>query len=442
MDLSLNQKRIASMKIAKPEVKPIHPLRFSQNISLQLREENHHHHMRIGFKVAIAMLVVMLLLSNQLAIAQFGFDQLRDKMESMDAVAIARLVRGTRKGNGAEFELTKIVRSQELVHPNQKVWVDDIGRNLEGTQFLLMGIGQPKLSWSAPIPVSEKAIAYFDAILQLPTDPTKRLEFYLDYLEYEEKLLARDAYTELATSSYEQWVKLKPKLNREKLIEWVSDTNVSSFRKQLYFVLLGICGMDEDRKLIETMLRNNDPKTRNCLSAMIVCYVSICGEGGFNLIDELFTGNEKCDFITLHCYCRALRFLGSSEGIVGEDRMVKSLRLILQHSNAIEVAEDVIRQLMHREDWSQLDRLVELFKAADQDHISVRTVIFHYLRACPRPETVALIEELKEIAPGALRRSIQVFPANFLQNRSFESSNSWDLWDMFAPTSRDWDLYD
>jgi hypothetical protein len=137
-----------------------------------------------------------------------------------------------------------------------------------------------------------------------------------------------------------------------------------------------------------------------------------------------------------------LRFLGSSEGIVGEDRVVKSLRLISQHRNAIDVADQVIPLLIRHEDWSQLDCVVALFKAADKDHQWVRPVLFNYLRVCPKPETLALIEELKEIDPKAFHRTLKFFGGVGPQKRIVQCTNSWDLWDIFAPTSRDWDMYD
>ena len=53
-----------------------------------------------------------------------------------------------------------------------------------------------------------------------------------------------------------------------------------------------------------------------------------------------------------------------------------------------------------------MDRLVKLFKNADDDSIWVRVPVINYLRACPLPEAKQHIEELAKIAlrtwPGCI----------------------------------------
>lgn len=428
------------MKIKCSKEEAVHFSHSSQLFSAMLVKENPCRSPKLCRRLSIVVFAVSLFSFNQFSIAQVRL--LRDKMESMDVVAIAKLVNGTQTDNDAEFELTKVVRGHKLIHPSQRVCIDYVGKNLVENQFLLVGIAHPTLLWCAPLPANERAIAYFDEILQLPADPVKRLEFYLSYLENEDKLLARDAFTALASASYEQWVKLKPKLNHDKLIAWVSDVNVSPFRKDLYFVLLGILRKNEDHKLLEAIIRNEDPKTRNCLTAAIIAYVFLRGDEGLDVVDGIVPGNEKCDFITLFGFCRALRFLGGTEGIVRRERVVKSLRLILQHPLSMEIPEEVISQLAARADWSQLDRLVELFKSADKDHLRVRIIIFDYLRGCPVPEAIVVLQELKKIDPRADHLSLKFFGGVDPQKRIVQCTNSWDLWDIFAPTSRDWDMYD
>ncbi len=70
----------------------------------------------------------------------------------------------------------------------------------------------------------------------------------------------------------------------------------------------------------------------------------------------------------------------------------------------------VIPDLARWEDWSQIDRLVELFKTADEKSSWVRVPVINYLRACPKPEAAAKLEELKELDPAAFKRATAFFP--------------------------------
>ena len=332
---------------------------------------------------------------------------LRQEMESMDAVAIAKIVKGTETESDAEFELLSIVRGDNLIKVNQRARMNYFGKAPEGTKFLVMGVDPPDLLWSSPLPVGDKVIEYVNTIIKLPADPLKRIEFYHDYLEHSEAILARDAYDEFASAPYEDLKRLKPKLKREQLLEWIEDSSLSPDRKRLYLVLLGICGKPEDAKLLEAMLRSEDPNKRTGLDALIACYVTLLGDDGLKLIDELFLANKKSQYADTYAAIMALRFHGTDGGIISKPRVLKSMQLILQRP---ELADLVIPDLARWEDWSQIERLVELFKTADEKSSWVRVPVINYLRACPNPEAAAKLEELKQIDPAAFKRATSFFP--------------------------------
>jgi hypothetical protein len=332
---------------------------------------------------------------------------LRQEMEAMDAVAIAKIVKGSETESDAEFEMHSVIRGDKLIHVNQKARMNYFGKAPEGTQFLVMGVDPPDLLWSSPLPVSEKAIEYVKTIVKLPEDPLKRIEFYHDFLENSEALLARDAYDEFASAPYDDLKKLKPKLNREKLLEWIDDSSLPPDRKRLYLVLLGICGKADDAKFLETMLRSDEPNKRAGLDAMIACYVTLLGDDGLKLVDELFLANKKSQYADTYAAIMALRFHGTDGGIISKERVLNSMQLILQRP---ELADLVIPDLARWEDWSQIDRLVELFKTADEKSSWVRVPVINYLRACPKPEASAKLDELKEIDPAAFKRATSFFP--------------------------------
>ena len=69
------------------------------------------------------------------------------------------------------------------------------------------------------------------------------------------------------------------------------------------------------------------------------------------------------------------------------------------------MADMIIPDLARWEDWSVMEKLVRLFKEADEDTNWIRVPIITYLRACPKPEAKKHIEELAKIDPNAVRRA-------------------------------------
>jgi hypothetical protein len=364
-------------------------------------------------KITIATTALLCLTSVQALAAELCpfcsavSQTLRQEMEAMDAVAIAKIVKGSETDSDAEFSVISVIRGGNLIKEGQTARINYFGKAPEGTQFLLMGVDPPELLWSSPLPITPVAIEYVNKIPKLPEDPIKRLEFYLGFLEHPEQMLARDAYDEFASAPYPEMKLLKEKLDREKLLTWIQDTSLPPDRKRLYLVMLGICGKKEDSELLEKLLRSEDPNKRSGLDALIACYVTLQGDDGLKLIDELFLANKQSQYADTYAAIMALRFHGTDGGVVAKERVLKSMQLILQRP---ELADLVIPDLARWEDWSQIDRLVELFKTADEKSSWVRVPVINYLRSCPLPEAAAKIEELKELDPAAFKRATSFFP--------------------------------
>ena len=75
-----------------------------------------------------------------------------------------------------------------------------------------------------------------------------------------------------------------------------------------------------------------------------------------------------------------------------------------------QLADLVIPDLAKWEDWSQMARLVSLFKDADEKSSWVRVPVINYLRACPLPKSKEHIKELEKVDPAAVKRARTFFP--------------------------------
>jgi hypothetical protein len=75
-----------------------------------------------------------------------------------------------------------------------------------------------------------------------------------------------------------------------------------------------------------------------------------------------------------------------------------------------ELADLVIPDLAKWEDWSVMDRLLDLYKNADPKTSWVRVPVVNYLRTCPLPRAKRLLEECERIDPAAVKRAKTFFP--------------------------------
>jgi hypothetical protein len=315
-----------------------------------------------------------------------------------------------------KFAVVEVLKGGELVDASGHMGADAtpietilLEEKPVGSLYLLMAVEPPKLVWSSPVPVSERAVEYIRKLAELPEKGPDRLGFFQQYLEDEDDALARDAYDEFAVAPYEDVKGLEDRMDAGRLLAWIKDPKVQTNRRRLYATMLGVCGTKADAKEIERILVGEDldaseAEVRSGLDALIACHVTLTGTEGLDLVDRLFLdrGDRDVPFTETYAAVMALRFLGEESELVPRDRVLASLRLLLAEPK---LADLVIADLARWQDWSVVDRLTELFATATADNIFVREPIVNYMRACPLPEAAAALVKLEKIDPDAVRRA-------------------------------------
>jgi len=339
-----------------------------------------------------------------------------EEMASMDAVVLARLSKlpDAETAHGlsedvpkAVFTVSEVLKGAAGADETKEVRTIIFGTEQVGDQFLIMGAGGPNYDWSTPMKVSERAIAYLRQLGGLPEKGPERLAFFQDYLEDPELLLARDAYDEFAKAPYSELKGLGSKMNHDRLVEWINNPETLLNRKRLYTVMLSVCGGKADLPMLEQLLRNEDRKVRAGLDAMLGCYLMLAGNEGMGLVEGLFLKNTKAEYADTYAAIMALRFLGTETQAIPRERILEGMHGLLDRP---ELADLVIPDLARWEDWSQVERLVKLFKDADKKSSWVRVPIINFLRACPQPEAKQHLEELAKLDPDAFQRADNFFP--------------------------------
>jgi hypothetical protein len=340
---------------------------------------------------------------------------------------------------GATFKIVEVLRGD--LKPGDVIEAVYFGEEDKDKHFLINGIQGDQLDWGSPLPLTEKAVDYVKHLPNVPKDGSERLAFFMNYLENADPLLAQDAYDEFARAPYQDLIDLKALLHREQLVEWILDSQIGPTRRRLYLTMLGVCGTSDDVAMLEGLLKYNfesiqpalatligtmgatgsaigvplvdelvhaDVRAKQqCLDALIAAYLKLKGPDGLTLIEERFLKNPKADYTQLYSTIMALRFHGEESSEIPKDRLVHSLRLLLDND---EIADQVIPDLTRWEDWGVMDQLVEKFKASEKDGWIRQPVISYLLTAAEQGGDVGekantAVAELEKIDPDGVKRA-------------------------------------
>lgn len=334
---------------------------------------------------------------------------LRQEMAAMDSVVIAISTQDASERDAETGKLmmkvVQVLKGGDLVQVGDELEAIYYGDVTKGRRFMLSGVDPPQLQWSC-LPVTERAETYIGKMNALEDDDLVRLKFYYQFLQDEESMLARDAYDEFAIAPYDAVKKLAPEMDHDQLVKWISDPEMPTDRKRLYLTLLGVCGGKDDLSMLEKMLRSTSKSARGGLDAMIACYLTLGGESGLGLINELFLANKQAPYADTYQAIMAIRFHGTEGDVIPRSALVESLHHVLDRKD---LADLVIPDLARWNDWSQINRLVNLFETADPENNWVRVPVVNYLRACPLDSAKEALKKVEEIDPESVRRANTFF---------------------------------
>jgi hypothetical protein len=346
---------------------------------------------------------------------------LSEDLRDSDAAAVVRLVHrppeqpadAPTEASQSTFEVVELLTGEEHVARSLGAGRPDakrpyrfkilyFGEQPVGSAFLAFGARAPTaLEWGTPIPLGDAARDYVGNLLKLPAGKSARLGFFLNYLEHGDPLLADDAFDELAKVEYGDIAAIQEYLPREKLIEWISEPQVATDHRRLYFRMLSLCAKAEDVDMLKNLVAGQDDRMRKALDALIFSYLALEGPAGMPLVENLYLKNPAAEFAETYMAIMALRNVGSDTTAIPQRRLAEGLRHILSRP---EIADLVIGDLMRMQDWGAMPRLVELFKTADPTKSWVRVPVLLYLRACPLPEAGPLLESLSKLDPEAAKK--------------------------------------
>src|SRR3954464_7173311 len=412
------------------------------------------------FKLVFAALVTGL--ASDVAIAcpfcNVETQTLSEETRGADAVVLAKLVKeAPASANAADpnsgtatFQIVEVLHGGESLKGNKEIGVVFFGDSSREKTYLVNGIGKDKIDWTTPLPLSAAAVDYVKRLPTVPQTGPDRLVFFQDYLEHADPLLAQDSYDEFARAPYTELRELKPRMKHDRVVKWVQDPEVSPSRRRLYLTMLGICGSKADVPMLEAMIASDfetmkpvieqmsrtalimggpiglpvwieavqqeERRKKLGLDALVACYLILRGPDGLELVENRFLKNPHAEYTHIYSTIMALRFHGNENtGILPKDRLLASMQLLL---NNPDFADQVILDLSRWEDWSVLDRLVEMFKNSDAKGYVRQPVVSYLTVASEQPGDVgtrakAAMAELEKLDPETVKtaKSLMAFGA-------------------------------
>ena len=332
-----------------------------------------------------------------------------EQLDAKDVAVVAKLLKLPKPVSDpdadlpkASMEITKVLKGDDYVAVGMKFNVVVVGIYPVGQKFLVMGVNPPEISWTPPMKASDRVFKYLETIQSLPESGVDRLAFFQDYFEDEESVLAFDAYDEFAKAPYEDLIDLKPRMQKDKLVTWIKDPELSHNRRRLYLTMLGVCGGAKEAKVLESFIESGDPRQQAGLDALLASYLTLKGADGLPLLIDSFLKNKETEYVDVLATVSALRFHGTEVDIVPKEDIVAAVRHVLDRPR---MADMVIPDLARWQDWSVMERLVEMFKDTDDENNWLRVPVITYLRECPKPEAAAYIKELAKLDPDAVARA-------------------------------------
>ncbi|MBL4885654.1 MAG: hypothetical protein JKY95_14125 [Planctomycetaceae bacterium] len=339
---------------------------------------------------------------------------LSEQIAQTDAAVIAEWVSGVKPDFDAGTAGSTVYRIKNVINSpstpkleqKQEITVDGYYPGDAESSVLILSTLDGELSWMSPLDISDAGYDYVKNAPSPEDDPGKRLAYFLTYLESNDPLLADDAYAEFANAPYKTIVSIKDQFPREKIRQWVFSDETSVTRIGLYGLMIGLCGNEEDKKLLEEKVVANDVEFRLGIDGIMAGYLILAGEAGLAILEDAklkpsLESPSKVPFSETFATLQSIKFMWEYGGNrISKERLRGSQRILLENSS---LADLVIIDLARWQDWSIIGQLKDMYGQEPYDVPAIKRSIVGYLIQCvkqkpteegkPVPEFVTQAEE-------------------------------------------------
>lgn len=355
---------------------------------------------------------------------------LTEQLSGADSAVLVKWTGGSpakaTDAGSTDFEVIEVVRQPAAgkLQKGTKINLIRYRSGKMGDLFLLLGtLGGGNIEWGSPLEVTQAGYDYMKNSPKPEEPAAKRLSYFLKYLENSDQMIADDAFGEFANASYADVVQLSKEMPREKLRRWVegkpvartekpsgdqgaSNGTVSPGRIGLYGMMLGLCGNDDDAKMMEEKIVEPKEEFRLGIDGVMGGYLLLTGDKGLAILEEKKLKDKKAPFSETYAAMQALRFMWQyGDNRIEHDRLRQSMRLLLDRP---ELADLVIADLARMKDWSVQNQLMELYEAEAYNIPSIKRAIVRFTLAAAKDTGVKKEETNSETGSAAAVSQVPV----------------------------------
>ncbi|MCX7418550.1 MAG: hypothetical protein NT013_03305 [Planctomycetia bacterium] len=313
---------------------------------------------------------------------------LADQIADSNFILLADRVSGDEQMKQTTFVIRHVERDEfEELRVGDSVSIPYFSKiEPSGSQLILGSKNQAgELNWQCVGEVTEARLNY---ILEAPAAnvaATRRLPYFVQFLESADSLIADDAFLELDFAEWKDLLACSQQLPRNTLREWLRDPKTQPKRAGLYAMLLGICGDKSDAEFLLAHIRQPTNDFRLGIERYEIAYLWRTGEPGLKVLDDLKLRPKNVVFSERYAVMQAIRFvMGQGSERISRERACESVRLLLAEP---EFADLVIADLQRWEDWSVQNRLMSLYGQGEYNLPPIKRAIARYLLAAGKITT-------------------------------------------------------
>jgi len=312
------------------------------------------------------------------------FSEQYSKADAAVLVQWVGAVEPTEKDLGSTtYEIVEVARAPETtLQKGQKITLERFRAGKKGNLALILGTRTKAetIEWGNPLEVTETAYHYISQAPPPESPPAKRLAYFVNFLEYPDPGIAADAYQEFANAPYKDVVSITKAMPRDKLRRWIADDKTPPSRLNLYGLMLGLCGNDEDAALMEQKIVDTNEDFRLGIDGVMGGYLLLTGEKGLKVIENSKIVAKNVPFSEAYSARQAILFIAMyGAGRIPAERLNASLRLMLE--TRPELADLLIGDLARAKDWGLQKRLMELYGTEGYDIPAVKRAIARFMIA-------------------------------------------------------------
>ncbi len=280
------------------------------------------------------------------------------------------------------YEIVQVARAPaKTVEKGKKITLERYRQGKPGDLAVLFGslFRSDTIDWSSPLEISAAGFKFLIEAPSFDAPQDVRLAYYLKFLENSDPMIAADAFGEFANAAYKDVVSIAKQFPHDSLRKWVKSPKTLPTRINLYGLMLGLCGDDEDAKLMQAKIVEETTDFRLGIDGLMGGYLVLTGEKGLEVLEQakILNKSTKVPFSETYSAMTALRFMWTyGHGKIPPERLKASMRLLLDRP---EISDLVISDLARWKDWSIQEKLRELYGAEAYDSPSIKRSIVRFM---------------------------------------------------------------